>query len=469
LARRAELSTGKTTKLISIIKQEIARGVAPERVAFVSFTKKAVEEAMERVMTEFRLSKQNLIHFRTLHSLAFRILGVRRDEVIQSKNYHELGDMLGVEFSTRFDAEEGIPSSRFLGDRYTFLDGLARSRCMTAEAVWDIMGNEELDWYEFRRFIATLKEYKKVKNLIDFSDMLEAADATADVDVVIIDEAQDLSTLQWEFARRAFCNAQRVYIGADDDQGIFQWSGADIDHVLGLKGKRIILDQSWRIPRSVHDLAVGITSQISRRFDKPFQAKDEAGLVEWHRQPDDVDLGAGTWLLLARNIHLLQSLVKIVRNEGIPYTFRGAPAVTINHQKAIRWWEDHRKGKAITQEERTLVETFLPKQLRGKPWGNQIWHEALTGISYDDREYYISMLRRGESITKTPRINISTIHGVKGGEADNVLLMTDMSPKTYEGYQQDNDCEHRVFYVGATRAKQSLHIIEPATRCYYEF
>ena len=47
--------TGKTTRLISIMEKEIARGVKPERIAFVSFTKKATEEAADRAAEKFGL------------------------------------------------------------------------------------------------------------------------------------------------------------------------------------------------------------------------------------------------------------------------------------------------------------------------------------------------------------------------------------------------------------------------------
>ena len=52
-----------------------------------------------------------------------------------------------------------------------------------------------------------------------------------------------------------------------------------------------------------------------------------------------------------------------------------------------------------------------------------------------------------------------TIHGAKGGEADNVMLLTDLSKKTDEAYWLNKDEERRVFYVGMTRAKQSLNVI----------
>ena len=97
-----------------------------------------------------------------------------------------------------------------------------------------------------------------------------------------------------------------------------------------------------------------------------------------------------------------------------------------------------------------------------------IWHEALTKIPLIDREWYIGILRRGESLTKQPRINVATIHSVKGGEADNTLLMTDMSARSWSGYQMDPDGEHRVWYVGATRAKNALHVVQPQTRMAFD-
>ena len=60
-----------------------------------------------------------------------------------------------------------------------------------------------------------------------------------------------------------------------------------------------------------------------------------------------------------------------------------------------------------------------------------------------------------------PRINLSTVHKSKGGECDNVVLMTDLSRANSEEMEIDSDDTNRVFYVGATRAKQSLHIINP--------
>ena len=71
------------------------------------------------------------------------------------------------------------------------------------------------------------------------------------------------------------------------------------------------------------------------------------------------------------------------------------------------------------------------------------------------------MLEKGEKLSEEPRIWLSTIHSIKGGEEDNVVLLTDLSLNTQKSYDRNPDDENRLFYVGATRTKKHLHIIRP--------
>jgi superfamily I DNA/RNA helicase len=71
------------------------------------------------------------------------------------------------------------------------------------------------------------------------------------------------------------------------------------------------------------------------------------------------------------------------------------------------------------------------------------------------------MRENGEKLNKDPRILLSTIHGAKGGECDNVVLFTDLSTNTQKNFERNPDDENRLFYVGATRAKNHLHVIRP--------
>ena len=58
-------------------------------------------------------------------------------------------------------------------------------------------------------------------------------------------------------------------------------------------------------------------------------------------------------------------------------------------------------------------------------------------------------------------------HSVKGNERDNVVLFTDLSNAAYNKYLNDPDDEHRLFYVGVTRAKKQLNIIYSRTERGY--
>ena len=86
----------------------------------------------------------------------------------------------------------------------------------------------------------------------------------------------------------------------------------------------------------------------------------------------------------------------------------------------------------------------------------------LTKIGEDKADYLRAILRRGTKIDgERPVIQLSTIHGAKGGEADNVLLLTDLSPKFAADYATNSDDINRLLYVGLTRTRQTLHLILP--------
>ena len=93
----------------------------------------------------------------------------------------------------------------------------------------------------------------------------------------------------------------------------------------------------------------------------------------------------------------------------------------------------------------------------------KIWYEAFGGDAAGTRriEYLRKMRANGEQLNKKPRIELSTIHAAKGGESQNVVLLTDLTKTTLDTYEKNPDDENRLFYVGATRTKENLHIIEP--------
>ena len=92
---------------------------------------------------------------------------------------------------------------------------------------------------------------------------------------------------------------------------------------------------------------------------------------------------------------------------------------------------------------------------------DDVWYNAFNNAPSKKVNYIRKMRQNGEQLNKKPRILLSTIHGVKGGEADNVILLTDLSRQTLREYERVPDDVNRLFYVGATRTKEHLHVVEP--------
>ena len=72
--------------------------------------------------------------------------------------------------------------------------------------------------------------------------------------VIFIDEAQDLSPLQWKLYDRLKEQADDIYLAGDDDQAIFAWAGADVNRFINEKAdKERVLKYSKRISRAVQE------------------------------------------------------------------------------------------------------------------------------------------------------------------------------------------------------------------------
>ena len=98
----------------------------------------------------------------------------------------------------------------------------------------------------------------------------------------------------------------------------------------------------------------------------------------------------------------------------------------------------------------------------------ETWFDAFDQAGQKRINYIRRMKRNGEILNKEPRIKLSTIHSAKGGEEDNVVLLTDLTYNTKKSYDKNQDDETRLFYVGATRTREHLHIIRPKddNKCY---
>jgi len=450
--------TGKTTSLLQVVERHLEEGIKPDRIAFVSFTKKAATEAVNRAKAKFG---GQFRHFRTLHSTAYQALNIRRDDVMGRADYKQIAALLGVEFSGYSDPTEGINATATEGDVMLNLITYSNATGQNLFPAWQ-QGQEPVDWYALKQFRDTIETYKADTGKLDFDDMIKQftqARLLVDVDVAIIDEAQDLSNAQWDMAKVAFRRAKYVYVAGDDDQAIYQWSGANVERFLRLKAERTVLPITYRLPSSIQRLAQNVSDRISDRYPKQWRPADSRpGTIERLTAVDHLEINGGTYMLLARNSYFLTDYMSQCIEQGIPYHTAKGPSVDPEHVRGIKAWERIRKGFDLSKEDMELV-TLLARNRT--PDTGLIWHDALRGIPLVKREYYLSILRAGRKLTDTDRVYIGTIHSSKGGEADNVVLRTDISWRTSQAFEQTPDPEHRVFYVGVTRARNTLQIIDP--------
>ena len=93
------------------------------------------------------------------------------------------------------------------------------------------------------------------------------------------------------------------------------------------------------------------------------------------------------------------------------------------------------------------------------------YYERLLPSRNDGYEYARLVARTDPAaLWREPRLVVSTIHGVKGGEADTVLLYTGTSRAAWLEAAEDADPLVRLFYVGATRSRGSLVLLGPTER-----
>ena len=487
--------TGKTTTLLDLVDQFLKAGVDSKRIGYFSFTRKAAEEASGRAAEKFNLDAQDdLPFFRTLHSLAFRTLGVKREQVMQTRDYKDFGSKVGINIRLQH-ANNSDSDGTFTSDN-EYLSMINKAR-VTEREVMDLYddNNHYLDIERDTLYLLDreLKRYKQEKGMIDYADMLERfveQDVSPSFDVLFIDEAQDLSPLQWRMVRSLWSKANKTYIAGDDDQAIFKWAGADVDTFIALKEEVDhirTLDQSYRIPGGpIHEMSQKIIRNVTNRYEKDYFPRQEVGDLTRYSDVTQVDMSHGEWLVLSSANYFLDDIKDLCELQGWYYSHKSKNSVKLDLLLAIQTWEKWRRvehllpiasikniysylGENVTKGYRTCktmdeneegyyIEECIEKHGLQT---DDVWYKAFAGLDTNTENYIRNMLSNHESITQTPRITLSTIHGAKGGEADNVLLLPDVTKSAIDNNDLNPDELHRLFYVAVTRAKKSLHILEP--------
>ena len=268
---------------------------------------------------------------------------------------------------------------------------------------------------------------------------------------------------QWKFVNKAFQKCKRMYIAGDDDQAIYEWSGADVQYFLNLKGDKQILNKSWRLPSNIHNYSEKITDLISKRVTKEFKSKKEGGKVQTLNSFKEITIdNESTWLFLARNNWHLKQIEEWLKSKGLVYERKDKLSVNYKLIEAINAYTNKSQGKEITNSQKLLCDFYMKKSNNF----DTTWFKAFTKLNQDTITYYRDLISNKTNLKKC-NIKVSTIHGIKGGEADNVILLLDYTKTIHNNYISNQDSELRCYYVAVTRTKNNLYLVRPEKQYGY--
>ena len=470
---------GKTTFMINKAAELIWDKYDTSEIAFVTFTKNAAQVARDRITERlgekrgvdamFGKNSKRYRHFCTIHSMCFHALNISGEDMVTASDYQEFNEMYGYRRfylspeAVKYGAQCGGYDVRVMKqDNASLLEQLAGLYRTNKHAYQEAIAgmhiahagitNEHVvqymtRWEEYKKSksditVEEFNDYKLKRGVYDYTDLLEEyvrRRLSEDIiKVAFIDEAQDLSYLQWQVLMMAFRNAEEVYAVADPRQNMFKWAGSAVDVFLSLHGTVHTLDKNYRCRRNIVNF---VNEHIVRHIENVdsleihMEAEREGGNVSYIYfmndilKDEDITNPSKKVLMLAPDNIGAGVFRDWCINACIPFTWMGSPLFTSSDKSA--YVANGRNIPDSWEGEKRLVATA--------------YHNAGTLLA-------------------TPTVHIMTIHQAKGDEADVVVVNTDMPKKMYESFIVNPYHTDLLFYVACTRAKDTLYIFRDATK-----
>lgn len=513
--------TGKTTMLMSEVSREISSGAHPSEITYCSFTRAASYHSRDLAMAAFpQYTKQDFKNFATIHSICYHLLGLTPHSVFAHKQLQDFAkefkyqltedsgkDMFSqslIDMALGTDADHYENFINWQKNMMLFdFDEAYREYCSRQIELPIAFSREALKLYIERR-----EEYKQRLGLWDFADMLlgvleKRLTPLTSCKVFFLDESQDCSRLLFEVARLWSSVVERVYIAGDPYQAIFCFAGADPNLMIDFKAdETITLKQSYRCSKSVHELSRKLVGRFTTRYpDDDFLPTDSEGSV-YRTSIGQVNLdGDIPTFCLFRTRYLMENFEEHLLSRGIPFTTRRGKQGPLDKKERdvvlslLNLYNDgyipisdlHRVVKAIPQQPwlRRGAKADIEERAKENPshmvsraslaalgFTTEFIYELNTGnyieclkVSAEEKSYFRKLLNRygRPGLSEEPKLVVSTIHAVKGLEAERVIISLELTRLPYENLMRHGDEEHRVFYVGVTRARKEIGLLLPDT------
>ena len=463
--------THNTRRLIEEVSKELETR-RPEELAFVTFTRKGAEEGLRRVCSKLMFEPEDLPYFRTLHSLTFHALNLKGTQMFGRLDQRKFNKEFGYNVNRcEVDTGKVAPTRDSL---YLDFYDMERSGALTSKQ----LAEADIEKAYYNQIVRNYEAYKAREEKVDFFDCLikyvENGEALP-VKVAMIDEAQDITALQWKVIDKAFRKAEKIIIAGDDKQSIYAYSGARPDFLIQLSKQFPVehLSKSYRIPYSVYKLSVAITNFIGEKTEQKAEPRMENGegmimqlnglerilnFLDESCIKDDPDKTA--WYILARNNCFLEEPKKVLEEALIPYWTAEGFFMGGEIMKRLKDYENFKmEGYRDPKKKEDFQRKFGIEDFTQPFTETNLFTEGRKWVYASYIEKY--GLKKLEEMCKwNPQVLVSTIHHVKGGECQNCAIMLDTTRKTKGNVFENIDEELRILYVGVTRAKENLFLID---------
>jgi DNA helicase-2/ATP-dependent DNA helicase PcrA len=297
----AGAGTGKTRTLVYRVAHLIERGVKPDRILLLTFTRRAAQEMLTRAERLVGATSRK-VHGGTFHATAHKLLrrfgqaaGLAKDFTIMDQ-----GDAADLMQLSRSQLGYAQKSKRF--PKKETLQYVYSRHINTGFSIEDIVRDEYsqfTDYLEdFNKIFGDYTARKQARNLVDYDDlllfwalMLEASPELAEkisrlYDHILVDEYQDTNVLQARILKGMCRNHANLTVVGDDAQSIYSFRGANFRNILGFpkqfEGTTIVtLEQNYRSTPQILEVTNTVISRANERFTKNLWTERAPGESPW--------------------------------------------------------------------------------------------------------------------------------------------------------------------------------------------
>ncbi len=307
----AGAGSGKTTALTRRIAYLIRHhGVAAHAIVAVTFTNKAAREMRDRV-ADLLHGHGALPWVGTFHSTCVWILRDHADRIGYERNFTIIDAADQLALVKRVMKELDIAVTQLSPRSVLESISRAKSDLLTPEAY-----ATHADTYRDEQVARIYERYQYrlcTNHSMDFDDLIRLTSALFEKHpdllrayndrwrFVLVDEYQDTNYAQYHLIRLLTRHHRNIFVVGDDWQSIYKWRGADVQNILRFEkdfpGTTVIaLEQNYRSPQNVLDVAYGIIERTVHRTNKRIWSKNGAGKKLMTYEAED-ELDEATFVL----------------------------------------------------------------------------------------------------------------------------------------------------------------------------